>query len=47
MKTGVKFGRMKAGLKEVPIPKPFDDLVLVKIYVNPMCTEYHGLESDG
>lgn len=31
---------MKGGVREVPVPKPKDDIVVVKVYTAPMCTEY-------
>jgi len=35
-------GERKAGLVEVPDPKPKDHWVVVKVHAAPMCTEYKG-----
>ncbi|MCZ7648534.1 MAG: zinc-binding dehydrogenase [Planctomycetota bacterium] len=40
MKTAAILGPREAGLADVPDPKPVEDLVLVKVHVAPMCTEY-------
>lgn len=40
MKKAIIEGERKAGVVEVPIPKPREDWVLVKVHVAPMCTEY-------
>ena len=40
MRKAVILGERKAGLVEMPIPKPKEDWVLVRMHVVPMCTEY-------
>lgn len=40
MKKAVIFGDRKAGLVDVPDPKPRENWVLVKVHAAPMCTEY-------
>ena len=40
MKKAVILGERKAGLVEVPDPHLKEDMVLVKVHVAPMCTEY-------
>ncbi|TLS52623.1 zinc-binding dehydrogenase [Paenibacillus antri] len=40
MKSAAILAERKAGLVELPIPKPSGDEVLVKVMVAPMCTEY-------
>jgi len=40
MKKVVILDKCKAGLVEVPDPKPKEDWVLVKVHITPMCTEY-------
>jgi len=40
MRKAVILGERKAGLVEMPIPKPKEDWVLVRMQVIPMCTEY-------
>ena len=46
MKKAVILGKYKAGLVEVPNPKPKEDWVLVKVQVAPMCCEYKAFISD-
>jgi L-iditol 2-dehydrogenase len=46
MKKAVILGQRKAGLVDVPDPGPVDDLVLVKVHVTPMCTEYKAFIAD-
>ena len=38
-------GERRAGVVEVPVPKPREDWVLVKVHVAPMCTEYKPFTS--
>ena len=40
MKKAVIFGDRKAGIVEVPDPKPKEDWVVVKVHASAMCTEY-------
>ena len=40
MKKVAILGKCKAGLVEVPDPKPKEDWALVKVQATPMCTEY-------
>ena len=40
MKKAVIFGERKAGLVDVPDPRPVENMVVVKVHVAPMCTEY-------
>ncbi len=40
MKRAVIVGERQARVVDVPIPKPKEDWVLVKVYVAPLCTEY-------
>jgi len=40
MKKAVIFGKRRAGLVEVPGPRPKEDWVVVKVQTAPMCTEY-------
>jgi L-iditol 2-dehydrogenase len=40
MKRAVIFGQNQAGLVDVPVPRPREDWVLVKVHATPMCTEY-------
>ena len=40
MKKAIIVGERQAGIVDVPIPKPKEDWVLVKVHVTPMCTEY-------
>ncbi|MDB4867985.1 MAG: hypothetical protein JWR03_2318 [Cohnella sp.] len=40
MKKAVVTGVMKVELQEFPIPQATGDLVVVKIHISPMCTEY-------
>ena len=44
MKVVAVLGKMQAGVVEKPVPKPKDDIVVVKVLVAPMCTEYHAFE---
>jgi len=44
MKVVAVVGKMQAGVVEKPVPKPKDDVVVVKVLVAPMCTEYHAFE---
>lgn len=45
MKVAAVTGKMQAGVVERPDPKPKDDIVVVKVLVAPMCTEYHAFAS--
>ena len=45
MKVAAMFGDGKAGLVDKPDPVPVEDLVLVKIYAAPMCTEYKAFQT--
>jgi len=40
MKKAVIQGERRAGLVDVPDPRPKEDWVLVKVHATPMCTEY-------
>jgi L-iditol 2-dehydrogenase len=40
VKKAVILGERQAGVVEVPIPKPKEDWVLVKIHTAPLCTEF-------
>jgi L-iditol 2-dehydrogenase len=40
MKKAVITGERQAAVIDVPIPKPKEDWVLVKVHIAPMCTEY-------
>ncbi|MDF1513255.1 MAG: zinc-binding dehydrogenase [Anaerolineae bacterium] len=40
MQKAVILGKRQAGLADIPIPRPKEDWVLVKVHVAPMCTEY-------
>jgi len=40
MKKAVILGERRAGLVEVPDPRPKEDWALVKVLATPMCTEY-------
>ena len=40
MKKAVILGERKAGLVDVPDPKPVENWALVKVHAAPMCTEY-------
>jgi len=42
MKKAAILGERKAGLIEVPDPRPKEDWVLLKVHAAPMCTEYKG-----
>ena len=42
MQVAAIFGPQQGGLAEKPEPTSKNDLVVVKIRVAPMCTEYHG-----
>ncbi len=44
MKVAAMFGDGKAGLIDKPDPTPKEDIVLVKIHVVPMCTEYKAFK---
>ena len=44
MQVAAIFGPQQGGLTEKPTPTPKDDIVVVKIRVAPMCTEYHGFK---
>ncbi|HOQ28271.1 MAG TPA: zinc-binding dehydrogenase [Armatimonadota bacterium] len=45
MKKAVIFGGQRAGVIEVPDPKPKEDWALVKVHVAPMCAEYKTFQS--
>ena len=40
MKKAVILGREKAGIVEVPDPKPKEDWAVVEVHASAMCTEY-------
>ncbi|MBI2939470.1 MAG: zinc-binding dehydrogenase [Chloroflexi bacterium] len=42
MKKAVILGERRAGLVEVPEPRPRDNWVVVKVHAAPMCAEYKG-----
>jgi len=45
MKVAAVTGKMQAAVVDRPNPKPKDDIVVVKVLVAPMCTEYHAFEN--
>ncbi len=45
MKVAAMFGSRKAGLIDKPDPVPKEDIVVVKVEVVPMCTEYKMFKS--
>lgn len=47
MKKVVISGIKQTEVIEVPIPVPFDDWVLVKVYAVPICTEYKAWKTGG
>lgn len=47
MKKAVIFGDQKAGIVEVPDPKPKEDWVVVKVHATAMCTEYKTFVAGG
>lgn len=44
MQVAAIFGPQQGGVVEKPMPTPKDDIVVVKIRVAPMCTEYQGFK---
>src|SRR5690348_7784748 len=42
MKVAAIMGRGQGGVLQKPDPIPKDDIVIVKVYAAPMCTEYHA-----
>ena len=47
MKVAAMFGDQKGGVVEKPDPRAGGDVVVVKIYAVPMCTEYKGFIHGG
>lgn len=44
MQVAAIFGPHQGGIAERPEPTPKDDIVVVRVRVAPMCTEYHGFK---
>lgn len=40
MKVAAIFGERKGGLVDRPVPKAYENFVVVKVHATPMCTEY-------
>jgi threonine dehydrogenase-like Zn-dependent dehydrogenase len=47
MKKAVIFGNQKAGIVDIPDPKPKEDWVVVKVHATAMCTEYKNFAGGG